>query len=143
MNLQKILLIAVIPLLLNGCSTFKDIKNANIGTEFTQSAKGYRNLLRWQEFDTAAIAFVDEPLRDEFQKRIEALKDVKMADYRVKSLECMPEKGEATVKVEFDYYTPPSMKLKTAEDVQKWIYREGNGKKQWRLTTLLPEFARK
>ncbi len=138
MSISKLIMLLFVLPALAACSSL-----AVIAMECEKSAKEYNRMLRWQEFDTASIAFVDEPLRNEFQKRIAALKDVKMADYRVKSLECMPEKGEATVKVEFDYYTPPSMKLKTAEDVQKWIYREGKGKKQWRLTTLLPEFARK
>jgi hypothetical protein len=30
--------------------------------------------------------------------------------------------------------------VKTVEDVQTWEYREKNGKRAWRLTSLLPEF---
>lgn len=138
MSISRLILLLILLPALAACSSL-----AVVGLECEKSAKEYNRMLRWQEYEAATIVFVDEPLRNEFQQRIAAIKDVKMADYRVKSLECKPEKGEATVKVEFDYYTPPSMTLKTAEDVQKWIYREENGKKQWRLTTLLPEFAKK
>jgi hypothetical protein len=113
---------------------------AGVGTECENSAREYSRMLRWQEFD-AAITFADKSLRDEFQKRIEGAKEVKLADYRIKSLKCDPEKGEAEVKVEFDYYVQPSVRLRTAEDLQKWVYGEVDGKKQWRLTTLLPDFA--
>ncbi|KAF0220460.1 MAG: hypothetical protein FD174_1114 [Geobacteraceae bacterium] len=135
MSITRLTLLSPLLLALAACSSL-----AVIGLECEKRTKEYNRMLRWQEFDNAAIVFVDKPLRDEFQKRIAAAKDVKVADYRVKSLECDPEKGEATVKAEFDYYIPPSMTLKTAEDVQKWVYSGENGKKEWRLKTLLPAF---
>ena len=42
--------------------------------------------------------------------------------------------------MEWDYYIPPSVKLKTVEDPQKWRYIEKLDKKGWLLKTLLPEF---
>jgi len=49
-------------------------------------------------------------------------------------------KGEATVKVEFDYYRPPSTRVHTVEDLQKWSYEGDNDQRNWRLKSLLPEF---
>ena len=55
-------------------------------------------------------------------------------------MECDPVKGEGKAKVEFDYYRPPSTKVHSVEDIQKWSYEEENGRRIWRLQTLLPEF---
>ena len=108
--------------------------------EFAKISRDYNNMLRWQEFDRANVAYVEQALRGEFQKKIAATRDVKVVDYRVLSLECNAEKGEAEVKVEVDYYLLPAMRLKTVLDQQKWVYREGPGENGWRLVTVLPDF---
>lgn len=140
MNLQKILLVAVIPLLLNGCGTLKDIKNANIGNEFTQNAKGYRNLVRWQEFESAISTYVSGPLQEEYRKKVREMGEVKVVDYRVKKEECDPVGRAANVVVELDYYRPPSVTVKTVTDNQKWTYELVGDSGSWRLQTLLPDF---
>ncbi len=137
MTLRKTLLAAIFTLLLMGCAT---LRNINIGGEFEQSSRGYVQLVRWQEFESAAVTYVSPPLQEAYRERIKAAGEVKVADYRVKSVECDPEKGEATTKVEFDYYRPPSMRVLTVEDVQKWSYEDDHGRRAWRLKTLLPEF---
>lgn len=135
---RLILCVCLLLLPLAACRTL-----TGAGEEFEKSSKAYNRMLRWQEMDQAAAAFVDKGLRPQFQQQIEAAKGVKVVDYRVKSLECDPEKGEAEVRVEFDYYVPPSTTVKTADDLQKWVYREENGKMVWRLTTLPPAFKEK
>ncbi|HEY6871317.1 MAG TPA: hypothetical protein VI298_01190 [Geobacteraceae bacterium] len=137
MNLRKTLLAVVIPLLLTSCTT---LRNINIGGEFEKSSRSYLQLVRWQEFESAAVTYVSPPLREAYRERIKAAGEVKVADYRVKVVECDPVKGEATAKVEFDYYRPPSTRVLTVEDVQKWSYEDENGQRIWRLKTLLPEF---
>ena len=140
MNLGKILLVAVIPLLLNGCSIYKDVKIANIGTEFENVSKGYLNLLRWQEFESALTKYVSVPLQEEYRKKIKEAGEARIVDYRVKKQECDPAGGEATVMAELDYYRPPSVTVKTVVDNQKWSYEGETDKRSWRLQTLLPDF---
>jgi hypothetical protein len=55
-------------------------------------------------------------------------------------MECRPNEGKGLVTVEWDYYFPPSFKLKTVEDPQRWEYVEINDNKGWVLMTLFPEF---
>ncbi|HEX8960072.1 MAG TPA: hypothetical protein VF775_00710 [Geobacteraceae bacterium] len=137
MKYRKTVLVAMFPLLLTSCTT---LRNINIGGEFEQSSRSYVQLVRWQEFESAAVTYVSPPLQEAYRERIKAAGEVKVADYRVKSVECDPEKGEATEKVEFDYYRPPSLRVQTVEDVQKWSYEDERGRRVWRLKTLPPEF---
>jgi hypothetical protein len=137
MTYRKRLLTATIPLLLAGCAT---LKNINVGGEFEKSSRGYIQMVRWQEFENAAVTYVTPSLQKAYRERIKAAGEVKVADYRVKVAECDPVKGEATTKVEFDYYRPPSMRVLTVEDVEKWSYEDDNGRRIWRLKSLLPEF---
>jgi hypothetical protein len=51
-----------------------------------------------------------------------------------------PEKGEATIILDIDYYREPSVTLKTVEDKQVWKYLGGEDNKRWRLMTLPPDF---
>jgi hypothetical protein len=69
-----------------------------------------------------------------------AADQVKVVDYRIKNLECWPKKGTAEVTVEWDYYVPPSVTVKTLTDPQKWQYFEKEDRGEWVLTTLLPVF---
>jgi len=135
--------LALIPLamlLLGGCSTFETIRNVNIGSDFEKSSRAYVQLVRWHEMESAMVSYVSAPRRDDFRKRIEAAGEVQVVDYRIKSMECDPVKGEATMKVEFDYYRPPSTRVLTVVDNEKWSYEGPDGGRNWRLQTLLPEF---
>jgi hypothetical protein len=137
MNIAKTLLAAMIPFLLCACST---LKNISIESDFEKSSREYSQLVRWHELESAEATYVTPSLREEYQKRVTAAADVKVTDYRVKVMECDPVKGEATAKLEVDYYRPPSIRVLTVEDVQKWHYEDDNGTRVWRLKTLLPEF---
>jgi hypothetical protein len=137
MNPSRILLAAVITLLLNGCST---AKIAKIGIECETSTKDYIRLVRWNEFENAMVTYVSAPLQGEYRRKIEAAGEVKVVDYRVKTRECDPVKGEASVKVEVDYYIPPSVTVKTVIDYQKWTYEGPEDQRVWRLKTSLPDF---
>ena len=55
-------------------------------------------------------------------------------------MECIPEKGEATVILEIDYYREPSITMKTVEDKQEWQYLGDEDNKRWWLMTLPPDF---
>jgi uncharacterized protein YceK len=137
MTIKRILLATMFTLTLAGCST---LKNINIGGEFEKSSRSYIQLVRWQEFESAAVTYVSPSQQEPYRERIKAAGEVKVADYRVKMIVCDPVKGEATVKVEFDYYRPPSTRVHTVEDLQKWSYEGDNDQRSWRLKSLLPEF---
>ena len=79
-------------------------------------------------------------MKEEYSQRARAAKGVMITDYRVAYQECNPEKKIAKVVVDIDYYTPPSVTLKSVVDVQKWEYVDINDKKTWKLKSLLPEF---
>ena len=133
----SMMLLLTLLLMLSACQS---IHYMNVETDFDKGTKGYIKMVRWNELDNAPLTFVDEPLREEFEKRVKVRKEVQIADYRVKYTDCRPEMGEGEVTVEWDYYIPPSVKLKTLEDAQKWRYIEKLDKKGWMLKTLLPEF---
>ncbi len=136
--LLRIMLLLSIIAIAGGCGT---IRNNKITWEFEQSSKGYNKMIRWNELDKADAIFPPERLREEFREKVREAKGVKVTDFRIKSMECSPEKGEATVIMEIDYYREPSVTLKTVEDRQKWEYvTEENDSGRWRLMTMPPEF---
>ena len=137
MKYFSMMLLSALLLMLSACQS---LHYMNVAEDFDKGTRSYLKMVRWNELDKAPLTFVDEPLREEFEKRIKGRKDVQIADYRVKYMDCRPEKGEGEVTVEWDYYIPPSVKLKTVEDAQKWRYIEKEEQKGWLLKTLLPEF---
>jgi len=136
-NYTKSLLAVMALFILAGCTT---LKNINIGSDFEKSAKGYVQLVRWQELESAADTYVTPSLQEEYRKKIAEAGEVKIVDYRVRMMTCDPVKGEGTVKVEFDYYRPPSLKVLTVNDTEKWSYENDNDRRIWRLQSLLPQF---
>lgn len=138
--MKTIFLITMSALLLV-LSACQSIRNNKMAEDFDKGTKGYNRLVRWHELENTPLTFVDDTLREEFQKRVEAYKDVQISDYRVKNAECRPDMSEGEVTVEWDYYIPPSITVKTLEDPQKWRYvDEEKKKKGWMLMTLFPEF---
>ncbi|MGA7826682.1 MAG: hypothetical protein WCA04_03420 [Geobacteraceae bacterium] len=135
--LQRILLLMVVIALVGGCET---MKQKNITMELDQNSKSYNNMLRWHELDKAALVFPAKELQEEFAAKAKAEKDVVVTDFRIKKSECYPEKGEATVILDIDYYREPSVTVKTVEDVQIWKYIGKSDNKRWRLMTLPPDF---
>jgi hypothetical protein len=112
-----------------------------VANELDQNSKSYNLMLRWNEMDKADAIFPPEANREKFKEKVRAAKGVHVADYRVKSLECSVEKGEAKIVLDIDYYREPSVKLRTVEDVQKWKYvEESKDVWKWRLMTLPPDF---
>ncbi len=138
MSLLRLLLLSVALLTLSACG--EAMRNSRISEDFMTTYKGYVRMIRWHEFDKSTLFYVDDPLRDEFQKRVDDIDEVKVVDYRIKNLVCRPKEGTAEVTVEWDYYTPPSVTVRMVEDNQKWRYVEEEKRKGWLLTTLLPEF---
>lgn len=138
------LLLLMVPLVLNGCAAYQ---NMNRREACDKSIKDYTKLVRWQEAEKAAIAFVDAKQRPIYDKAAESLRrrQVTIADSRILAHECHTEKRTAEATVEFDYFVLPDNRLKTLTDRQTWAFREntkedpdqGDG---WKLTSPLPAF---
>jgi hypothetical protein len=113
----------------------------NLREELNDTVIAYNDLLRWGEFNKAKN-FADESVRQEFEARAKATKNLKIADYRILDAAFEAEKGEQIVEVEFYYYISPAYLVKTLVDKQEWSYVPvgKEKKKQWRLMTPLPEF---
>ena len=115
------------------------MKNSRISDEFIATSNGYIRAIRWHELDKNTLIYVDESLREEFLKRVNADDKVQVVDYRIKNQQCWPKTKTAEMTVEWDYYIPPSVTVKTFKDDQKWRYVEDDTRHVWLLTTLLPE----
>lgn len=123
----------IILILLAGCSSYL------IRGQFDKTLEAYNEALRWFEWSKASF-YTEDSIREEFEARAAAAKDVKIVDYRIVNNTYDAEKREATVEVEIDYYRIFSLDLRTLRDTQKWAYLDKNGTKGWRLMSLLPEF---
>jgi hypothetical protein len=135
-KMRNVLLLCVSLAIVSACSSLKSFRE-----ELNDTVVAYNDFLRWNEFNKAKH-FVDESVRQEFEARVQAAKNVKIAEYRILNTDFEPEKGEQTVEVEFDYYTSPTYLVKTLMDKQKWsyVYVEKEKEKRWRLMTPIPDF---
>jgi predicted component of type VI protein secretion system len=113
---------------------------AHVSEEFDKSVKTYNRMLRWQEIENAGMTYIEPELRDQYLKQAELLKKrgFTVADYRIVTSTCLPEKKTGDVVAEFDYYLMPSNKIKTVSYRQEWTYRESLN--SWILKTGLPVF---
>jgi uncharacterized protein YceK len=131
------MLLILVVALFAGCAS---MKKKNIAWELDEYSRNYNKMLRWHELENASAIFPPVERQEEFSKRVRAAKNVTITDFRIKKKECLPEKGEATVILDIDYYREPSVTVKTVEDKQIWKYVGENDKKRWRLMTLPPDF---
>ncbi len=128
---RTIIALICLTAILAGCETLYPYRE-----KFDKSSRDYNNMVRWAELNQAAVSYADKATRPEYEKNLVAAKEVKVADYRVKSVDYDGEKKSAEVLVEFDYYGP-GLVLKTVEDKQQWHYVEKEG---WKLTSMPPAF---
>ncbi len=108
--------------------------------ECERSSRDYNRMVRWQEFASANATYVEQDIRRAFEVKVAAAKGITLVDYRIVSLACDPDKGEARATVEFDYYRLPSTRVRTVTDTQQWVYHDADGESGWRLTSLFPDF---
>jgi len=119
---------------LASCATEKNSRD-----NLEKSFKNYNNLLRWHQFEDAS-RFPAATIYGAYRERLKTAGNVVVIEYRVKDVIYDEKKKEAEVKIEIDYYTLSSTRLRTVLDNQKWVYEEKEGKGLWRLMSLLPEF---
>jgi hypothetical protein len=115
------------------------VTGKNIREDFDKISMNYNDLLIWHRFEDASL-FPADSISEKYRKRLEMAKDVKVVDYRVMSVVFDEKKKEAAIKIELDYYTLSSPRLRTVVDNQRWAYEGEEGKGVWRLMSLLPEF---
>jgi uncharacterized protein YcfL len=113
----------------------------SVTDDLQSTVREYNDLLKQNELDKAEL-FTVESVREEFEARAKAAKNVKVTDYRILRTDFETLKGEEMVEVKFDYYIPPSATLRTVLDEQKWsfVYAKDEKRKVWRLMSPLPEF---
>ncbi len=99
----------------------------------------YNQLLRWQDFDRAAL-FSSAAVSDRYGERVRSAKSVRITDYEIIDVKYNEKTLEASAVVSFSYYLITSGLVSKVTDNQKWIYNEEDGVKAWRLKSLLPEF---
>jgi hypothetical protein len=128
------LLSILIATALISCATQK-----NTRADFEKNFKSYNDLLRWHQLAEAGL-FAADTIPREYYERLAAAKDVSVIDYRVMQVKYHEGEKDAEVKIEIDYYTRSSTKVRTVEDNQRWVYQDKEGKSAWRLVSLLPEF---
>ncbi|GFE56546.1 hypothetical protein [Geobacter sp. AOG1] len=129
---RTIIALLCLTAILAGCETLYPYRE-----QFDKSSRDYNRMVRWSELNQAAVSYADKTTRPEYEKHLVAAKGVKIADYRVKSVDYYEDKKTAEVLVEFDYYGPSGLTLRTVEDRQQWHYVEKSG---WRLTSMPPAF---
>jgi len=139
MRMRIFIVLFLISFVLMACGSYRAL--TDVREDLHNTVKEYNDLVRLKEFDKAK-RFVAESTWEEFEGRARATRDVKIAEYRFLSGEFTTTTDKTTVKVEFDYYIAPSTQKKTLIDNQSWsfLYEKEEGKKRWRLTTILPEF---
>jgi uncharacterized protein YceK len=119
----------------------QSVKQLQYGKSLDQVTTDYNQKLRWQQMDTACMAYMDPPLMEDCSRIVDAAREVKVADYRVRSVVYDERKGTARAVVEFDYYVPPGVTMKKVVDQQKWVLTgEQNQMQVWKLKSLPPEF---
>jgi hypothetical protein len=131
--IRDFLLSLIMAVLIAGCSSY------SVREQFDKSVEAYNEALRWFEWSNAS-RYAEDLIREEFKARAAAAKDVRIVDYRIVSKNYDPEKREATVEVDIDYYRLFSPSVRTLHDTQKWVYFENKGTKGWKLISLLPIF---
>jgi hypothetical protein len=115
------------------------ISNRLSRVEFDKSLEQYNELIRWQDLDRA-VFFSSPSIFKEFASRAEAAKKAKVTDYQIVDVQYDEKSKEASATVVYSYYMLTSLSLKKLTDNQKWVYTDAEGKKSWKLMSLLPEF---
>jgi hypothetical protein len=123
--------------ILTGCINMPYRLPFEVRDEFDKSSRDYNQMLRWADLHNAVLTYADKATRAEFEKQLAPAKGVKIVDYRVKGVDYDEDKKSAEVLVDFDYYTPSGITVKTVEDTQKWRYVEKTG---WRIMSMPPDF---
>lgn len=139
--MKRIVIVLCAAFLLCSCQTVEQVRLVMRAKALDKATQDYNVKMRWQQMDNACIAYMDAALLEECNRRVEAAREVKVTEYRVRNVVYDEKNGTARAVVEFDYYLPPGITLKTVVDTQEWaLIGAEEEKKVWKLKTLPPEF---
>lgn len=135
MRVLRLGLLLVCCLMVTAC-----VSDSGLREEFEKSMRAYNRMLRWQEVEAAGMTYIDKDQRDEFMSQAESLRrrGVTLADFRILTFECLPDKKTGDVVAEFDYFILPSNRIRTVTYRQEWVYQDPV--KSWKLKSGLPPF---
>jgi hypothetical protein len=114
-----------------GCAATFDFRREEL---FESSAKRYAQVIRWSDFE-AARAFLSRAAAEE--RRV-GLEQVRVTDYRVRSLAYAPGVRQAVQLVEISYHKIDDPRIRRLEDRQIWDFDAERG--AWLLSSGLPAF---
>ncbi len=134
--MRNALLLLPIIIGLVSCATFQSFQSRDA---FDMSLEKYNQLVRWGDFDRAAL-FSTASISDEFRDRAKAAGNVRITDYQLIDVKYDEKKLEASAVVSYSYYVVTSGLVSKVTDNQKWVYVDEGGVKAWRLKSLLPRF---
>ena len=130
---QAFVLGLIIAVLLIGCATISEKSRM---TRFEKISERYKELVLLSEFE-AAYKFGDTKNMIE-HRNLDALKNIKVTDYALKSYLISNDKLEINQSVEIEYHWLDEYRVRTILDKQIWNYVEE--KETWVLQTGLPRF---
>jgi hypothetical protein len=136
MRLVNLLCATILLTSLSGCQTYHAYKSEE---SLNEMSKDYMKMLRWGDYEIACTTYMATDVRKDCLKLL-VNRGLKITDYRFRTSDLKPAEGKAIVRVEVDYYLPPSVTVKTVDYEQLWEYRNKNGGKTWEMVTLPPEF---
>jgi hypothetical protein len=110
-----LLLILLCPLL---CACLGTV---DMGPGLDKISSGFSESMRWQDFPGAAV-YVHPDVRASFLDQFQKDEDLHVVESQILSIDMTPEKGQANVVYEMEYYRLPSSRIK------KWQWQQ-----QWRL----------
>lgn len=140
-------IVKIVAMLFCGLLMAACVPDKGFREEFEMSVKGYNRMLRWQEVAGAGQLYMEPEGREKYMATAESMKKrgVTITDFRILTMEFLPERDRGDVLVEFDYYALPSNRIKTLTYRQDWVYRKmddakGWQGKSWRVKSALPPF---
>ncbi len=131
--MRTLLLLSLIAISLFSCAT------EHSREAFDMTLEKYNQLVRWRDFDGAAI-FLSASVAGEFQERVKAAQNARITDYSIVDVQYDDKAREASAVVTFSYYLITSGLVTKVTDHQKWVYVNEGGAKGWRLKSPLPKF---
>ena len=134
--MRNLLLLLFIAISLISCASIASMQSREA---FDLSLEKYNQLVRWSEFDRAAL-FSAASINEEFRERAKAARNVRITDYQVINVNYDEKAQEASAVVTLSYYILTSGIVNKVTDNQKWVYIDEGGVKTWKLKSLLPEF---
>ena len=129
-------LFAALVLLGSAC----DMMPQQTGMDIEKTGGEFLERLRWQDYQGAA-RYMTEDVRKDFLDRMSLLKDLKVVDTRMETIEFTPGNTTAQSRGSVEYYLLPSITIQTLILEQEWVYQPATRTEPgfWLITTPFPE----